>query len=164
MLIEAVERCDGPVSIRWPKTEARTIADHEVGVGLSARRAREGDNRLCLIGIGKMLEPCLEAADRLAADGIEATVWDPRVIKPLDEIMLDDAAGHHLIITVEDGLRQGGAGTGIRVALDDRGADSRVRVLGVPASYIPHAKPAAILARLGLDADGVVAEARRLLS
>ncbi|MGI9646430.1 MAG: transketolase C-terminal domain-containing protein, partial [Ilumatobacteraceae bacterium] len=102
--------------------------------------------------------------DSLAEHGIDATVWDPRVVKPLDDDMLDDAAAHELVITVEDGLRQGGAGTGIRVALDDRRATCQVRVLGVPAAYLPHAKPDVILAELGLDAAGIAAEARRLLA
>ncbi len=164
MLIDAVELCDGPVAIRWPKTAARNVDESEIGMGLAARRARAGRERtLCLIGVGKMLEACLDAADMLAAEGIEATVWDPRVVKPLDQDMLADAAEHRVVITVEDGLRQGGAGTGIRMALDDMGAQSTVRVLGVPARYIPHAKPDAILADLGLDAHGIADRARRLV-
>ncbi|MDH3708223.1 MAG: 1-deoxy-D-xylulose-5-phosphate synthase [Acidimicrobiia bacterium] len=166
MLVDAVELCDGPVAIRWPKTAARNVDESELGSGLQARQVRGGDStrRLCLIGVGKMLEACLDAADSLTDHGIDATVWDPRIVKPLDDDMLADAAAHELVITVEDGLRQGGAGTGIRVALDDRGATSRVRVLGVPAVYLAHAKPDAILAELGLDAAGIAAEARRLLA
>ncbi|MGI9600598.1 MAG: 1-deoxy-D-xylulose-5-phosphate synthase [Acidimicrobiales bacterium] len=164
MLVDAVEMCDGPVAIRWPKTAARNIEEHEIGSGLAARKSRQGSGaKLCLIGVGKMLEVCLDAAAALADEGIDATVWDPRVVKPLDAAMLEDAAEHELVITVEDGLRQGGAGTGIRVALDDQGAACNVRVLGIPARYIPHAKPDAILADLGLDADGIADQARRLL-
>ena len=60
-----------------------------------------------------MLGACLDAAELLAADGIEATVWDPRVVKPLDPDLLDDAARFDHVVTVEDGLREGGIGSAI---------------------------------------------------
>ena len=74
-------------------------------------------------------------------------MWDPRVIKPLDPEMLDDAADHRLVVTVEDGLRDGGVGSAIADALSELGrpAGPRVRVLGVPSVYLPHGKPDAIL-------------------
>ena len=61
---------------------------------------------------------CLEAAALLAADGIEATVWDPRVVKPLDPEMLDDVARFDHVVTVEDGLREGMRGAGLARARD----------------------------------------------
>ena len=82
--------------------------------------------------------------------------------------MLADAARHRLVLTVEDGIRDGGAGTAMAdaIAADSLG-DGRVgppvRVLGTPCAYIPHGKPDAILAELGLDADGIAAEATKLL-
>lgn len=164
MMADAVSLCDGPVSIRWPKTEAVVVREDEVGSGLSARRARLGTgDRLCIIGVGKMLAPALEAAELLASNGIETTVWDPRIVKPLDESMLEDAARHEVVITIEDGFRQGGAGTGIRTALEDMGASCRVEVMGVPVKFIPHAKPDKILRELGLDAQGIRNTALRVL-
>ncbi|NNE75441.1 MAG: 1-deoxy-D-xylulose-5-phosphate synthase, partial [Acidimicrobiales bacterium] len=132
---------------------------------LSARLARDSDaNSVCLLGVGKMLQPCLEAAALLAADGIEATVWDPRVVTPIDPAMLANAAEHQLVVSVEDGIRQGGAGTGFRTALDDMDAPCRVKVLGVPVSYIPHGPAGDILHELGLDAEGIAGTVRASLS
>jgi 1-deoxy-D-xylulose-5-phosphate synthase len=167
MLHDALDLCDGPVSLRWPKTAAPTVDESEVGHGLSARRARRGAD-VCLIGVGKMFGTCLEAADLLAADGIDATVWDPRVVRPLDEALLDDAASFDLVVTAEDGLREGGIGATLAQAVAERtagtGRTPRVSVLGVPVAYIPHGKPDRILADLGLDAAGIAATVRRLLS
>ncbi|MGI9585071.1 MAG: 1-deoxy-D-xylulose-5-phosphate synthase, partial [Acidimicrobiia bacterium] len=160
MMVDAVEMCDGPVSVRWPKTAAVMAADDEIGSGLDARKARSGDGSVVLIGVGKMLAVCQEAADILAAEGIEATVWDPRIVKPLDTGMLDDAAMHGLVVTVEDGFREGGAGTGIETALRDMDATSAVEVLGVPIRYIDHASPDLILERLGLSGAGVAKSVR----
>ena len=91
-------------------------------------------------------------------------MWDPRIVKPLDTEMLEDAAGHEVVVTIEDGFREGGVGTAILLALDDMDADARVSVLGVPIEFFPHAKPEVILQRLGLDAEGVAAAARRALT
>jgi len=163
MLQDAIELCDGPVSIRWPKTEAVFVTEDEVGSGLSARRVRTGGGRVCVIGAGKMLEACLEAADVLAEEGIDVTVWDPRIVKPLDPEMLADAAAHDVVVSVEDGFREGGVGTAIALSLDDMDAGAQVKVLGVPIEYFQHAKPGVILERLGLDASGIATAVRRTL-
>ena len=103
----------------------------------------------------------------LAAEGVAATVWDVRVVKPLDPEMLADAARHRLVVTVEDGFREGGVGAAVAARLAERTpapTPPPVRVLGVPVQYIPHGKPDAILADLGLDAAGIAASTRDLLS
>jgi 1-deoxy-D-xylulose-5-phosphate synthase len=110
-----------------------------------------------------MLEACLEAAEILSDEGIEATVWDPRIVKPLDPLMLADAGSYDVVISVEDGFREGGVGTAIRFALDDMESDTDFTVLGVPIEYFAHAKPGVILERLGLDGRGVAISARRAM-
>lgn len=160
MLHDALELCDGPVAIRYPKGQARQVPDHEVGTGLRARKVREGDGSVCILAVGKLVANAERAAAALAERGIEATVWDVRVVKPLDQDMLDDAARHRVVITVEDGIRDGGVGSLIALQLTDCCAGRptpRVEILGVPAQFVAHGKPDRILANLGLDADGIVA-------
>ena len=106
-----------------------------------------------------MLGAAVDAAERLEGEGYDVTVWDPRVVKPLDPEMLADAADHQLVVTIEDGLRDGGIGAAIADSLSKLAPSGpQVRVLGVPSVHIPHGKPDTILARLGLDADGIVDE------
>jgi 1-deoxy-D-xylulose-5-phosphate synthase len=162
MMVDAVE-LDGPAAIRWPKTTARVVPEHEVGHGLRGRRLRAGTD-VCLLAVGKMLDAAEQAADLLQAEGVSVSLWDVRVVKPLDPEMLDDAARHPLVVTVEDGLREGGAGDAMRDAVAARGTSSRVEVLGTPVAYIPHGKPDAILAALGLDAAGITATVRAALA
>ncbi|MEO6318277.1 MAG: 1-deoxy-D-xylulose-5-phosphate synthase N-terminal domain-containing protein, partial [Acidimicrobiales bacterium] len=157
MLHDALDLCTGPATIRWAKTAAPSVGDDEVGSGLSARKVRTGRD-LCILAVGKMLGAAREAADALAADGIEATVWDVRVV-PLDPEMLADAADHPVVITIEDGVSEGGVGSMIANALP-----GKVQVLGTPVAFIPHGKPDAILAELGLDATGLEREARALMA
>ena len=158
---------EGPAMVRYPKTAARQVPYDQVGSGLSARRLREGTGEVCILAVGKLLEAAEQAADVLAADGISATVWDVRVVRPLDPAMLADAARHDLVVTVEDGIRIGGAGAFIAEAvagLDERRASPSVLVLGTPAEYIPHGKADVILANLGLDGPGIAAAAAKTLA
>jgi 1-deoxy-D-xylulose-5-phosphate synthase len=166
MLHDALE-LDTPVAIRWPKTPAPSVTPDQVGHGLLARKVSTGEGTVCLIGVGKMLAVAEGAAELLAADGIEATVWDPRVVKPLDPALIDDAARHRLVVTVEDGLADGGAGHGVADAVREAtfgSAGPAVRVLGLPTAYLPHGKPDAILAANGLDAEGVAQDVRASLT
>lgn len=165
MLHDALELCDGPAAIRWPKTAAPSVDDDEVGSGLRGRKVRAGRD-LCILAVGKLLAAAVDAADALAAEGIEATVWDVRVV-PLDDEMLADAAEHPVVLTAEDGIREGGVGAMVADAISrlvQHGTPPRVRVLGTPVAYIPQAKPDAILAELRLDAEGLTAEARSLVA
>ena len=81
--------------------------------------------------------------------------------------MLADAARHPYVVTVEDGLREGGIGSAIRDALAELTIAAphapRVRVLGTPCAYINHGSPDALLAQLGLDATGVATSGRELV-
>jgi 1-deoxy-D-xylulose-5-phosphate synthase len=168
MLRDALTMVEGPVAIRWPKTIARSVPADEVGNGVSARRLREGRD-VCLLAVGKMVDAAEQAADELAAEGVSATIWDVRAVKPLDPRMILDAGRHPLVITIEDGIRDGGAGAAMAdavstAALDDGRVGPPVRVLGIPVAYIPQGKPDDILRGLGLDGPGVAREARRLLA
>jgi len=166
MFEDALAMTDGPVAIRFPKTTAADARADQVGSGLKARRARAGDGAVAILSVGKLLGAAEQAADALAADGVSATVWDVRVAKPLDPDMLADAARHHAVVTAEDGIREGGVGSAVADALGGvrAAADAPpVVVLGTPVAYLPHGKPDAILAELGLDADGIAAAVREVL-
>ena len=162
MLREAVQ-LSGPVSLRFPKGAA--LSDPETGEGLKARRVRAGAD-LTIVAIGDRLAACREAAEQLASDGIEAEVWDARCVRPVDADLLDAAASARLVVTVENGVVNGGAGAYIADRLVERtgvfDAPAILR-LGVPDGYLAHAKPDRILAELGLDAAGITAAVRKAL-
>ncbi len=152
----------GPISIRYPRGAARQVGEHEVGSGLSARKAVEGDGGVCIVAVGKMLEAAEKAAATLANDhGVEVTVWDARCCAPLDPVMIADAATHRLVVTIEDGVRDGGIGMSIADAVCAIDQSTHTEVLGLPTKFIPHdPNSQAILARFGLDAESLVALVR----
>ena len=163
MFDDAMAITDGPVAIRWSKSPAPHVAWDEVGRGLAARQVRTGDGSVCLLGAGKMLAAASAAAAELATEGIDATVWDPRCIRPLDQAMLEDAAHHRLVVTVEDGFREGGFGSGVLDALASRSAAPSISVLGVPVAHHAHGPADSLLASFGLDGPGVAATVRARL-
>ena len=162
-LLETALELPGPVTIRFPNTPPRHAAP---GHGLDAQLLRQGDGSVCLLGVGKLVGACAAATEELAGTGVDATVWDVRAVSPPDAAMLADAARHRLVVTAEDGLRTGGAGTFLADAVA-RAAEELTRsappvtTLGVPRAFLPHDKPDAILSRLGLDAPGIAASVRR---
>lgn len=151
---------DGPVAIRYPKGAARQVSEHDVGVGLQARRIQHGDGSVCVLAIGKMVATAEKAAEQLASEGRTVCVWDVRSCAPLDPAMIAEAATHALVVTIEDGIRDGGIGMTIADQIHAIDAAVPVEVLGVPTRFIPQAKPDRILAQLGLDADGIAATIR----
>ncbi len=165
-LHDALDLCTGPASLRWSRSAAVMVDEHEVGHGLSARRGREGAD-VAFVGVGKLFHTCLEAAELLAAEGIEATVWDPRVVKPLDPEMLANLADFDAVVTAEDGLREGGIGSAVADQLAQltvgAGRSPQVSVCGTPVASLPQGTPDQILADVGLDAPGLAASARTLL-
>jgi 1-deoxy-D-xylulose-5-phosphate synthase len=172
MLRTAID-LDGPSSIRYPRTAAREVALDQVGDGLHARKVRataNGDARACIIAVGKMLEAAEQAAEDLSTRGIEVTVWDPRVVKPLDHAMIEDAARHDVVVTVEDGIRLGGAGSFIADAIATTSAEQddahapRVVILGTPLEYLPHGDPVTLLTGLGLDRAGITRAVQQALA
>ncbi|HEX3563996.1 MAG TPA: 1-deoxy-D-xylulose-5-phosphate synthase N-terminal domain-containing protein, partial [Acidimicrobiales bacterium] len=164
MLHEALSITSGPVAIRWPKTDAGPA--QLTGSGLHGRRIRTGAD-VCLLGVGKQVAACEQAAELLVAAGVDATVWDVRVASPLDPDMINDARRHQVVLTAEDGVVEGGVGALVASAVAQHGGRDGSPALvscGVPVAYVPHGRPADILAQLGLDAQGLCATAIEALA
>jgi 1-deoxy-D-xylulose-5-phosphate synthase len=171
MLSDAISLADaGPVAIRYPKGLARNVDENDIGSGLQARKLVDGaTKRVCILAIGKLVGAALEAAETLNASNIDVTVWDVRSCAPLDPAMIADAIQHDVVITAEDGIRDGGIGMTIQSMINDLSRTSAehkrpiVQVLGVPTTFVPTAKPNVILHQMGLDKQGIVTTVHNLL-
>ena len=97
----------------------------------------------------------MEVAARLAEQGYGVTVVDPRWVRPVPAELVELAAGHRLVVSVEDGVRTGGVGDALAQALRDADVRVPLRDLGVPADWHPHGTRDEILADLGLTAQDV---------
>ena len=102
-----------------------------------------------------MAELALDVAERLGAQGIGATVVDPRWVLPVRQSIIELAARHRLVISIEDGIRVGGIGTRIRQDLRAAGVDTAVNELGLPDEFLDHGTRSQILERVGLTAQQI---------
>jgi 1-deoxy-D-xylulose-5-phosphate synthase len=153
LLGEAVEVSDGPTVVRFPKGTVGAEVDAVDSLGrmdVLYRQAGPAAHDVLLIGAGPMAGVCVEAAGRLADQGIGVTVIDPRWLKPVDEALVGAAAGHRLVVTVEDNGRAGGFGDAVGRLLRDAGVDTPVRTFGLPQEFLGHGKREEILAEAGL--------------
>ncbi|MDL5156546.1 1-deoxy-D-xylulose-5-phosphate synthase [Actinomycetospora termitidis] len=103
-----------------------------------------------LVCVGAFGQLGVEAADRLTAQGIGVTVVDPRWLQPVPSVLLELAAGHRLVVTVEDGGRHGGFGSALSDALSEAGVDVPVRRIALDQEFLPHDSRGAVLAKAGL--------------
>jgi len=152
-LDEAIEVDDAPTVIRFPKgsvaPDQPAIKRLSDGVDVLWQ---DGAEDVLLVGIGPMTQLAVEVAERLRAQGIGATVVDPRWVVPVQPSIVKLAAAHRLVITIEDGIRVGGVGTRVRQVLREAGVDTAVDELGLPDAFIDHASREQILEDAGLSA------------
>ena len=154
---------DRPSALRYPRGEGRGVPMPEEGKALEigkGRILREG-RKLALFSYGARLGEALKAADELAALGLSTTVADARFAKPLDsDLLLRLAREHEVLITLEEGAI-GGFGAHVLQTLAEHGAldnGLKVRCMILPDLFIDQDTPAAMYAKAGLDAKGIVAK------
>jgi len=159
MLLTAIEH-PAPAAIRYPRGNGHGVdisaAPKKIEIGKS-EILREGED-LAIIAYGSMVYPALDAAENLDKDGIDATVINARFVKPLDaEMILSIAKTHRLIVTVEEAYLTGGFGSAVLELLEENGMQDQVKVvrMGVPDRIVTHGDAKLLLAKYGLDSDGI---------
>jgi len=158
----------GPIAVRYPRGGQDPLAPNNGGTGEEielgrAETLREGRD-VALIGLGAGVKIALDAAGRLAAQGVRATVINARFCKPLDADTVCEAARRcGAVVTVEDGVTPGGFGSAVLEAL----AAARVLVptalVGLPDEFVEHGPVATLREQVGLTAGEVARRALALL-
>ena len=162
-LVELMADLDGISYLRTHRGALPVIygPDERFEVG-GSRVVREGDD-VALVGAGVTLHEALAAAERLAADGVQARVIDLYSVKPVDvDTLAAAAADTGAIVTAEDHWAEGGLGDAVLAALADAGRPCRVRKLGV-RSIPGSGSPQELVREAGIDADAIAAAARELV-
>ncbi|RDH96077.1 1-deoxy-D-xylulose-5-phosphate synthase [Curtobacterium sp. AG1037] len=156
---EAVAVDDAPTVLRWSKGSVgpdlpalRRLSD---GVDVLRDPTDGQEPDVLFVAVGSMVPVALDASALLEAQGIGATVVDPRWVVPIPASLIDLSREHRLVITIEDGVRVGGVGTRLRQDLRAAGVDTGVNELGLPDAFIDHASRSQILADVGLTAQAI---------
>ncbi|MFZ0323865.1 MAG: 1-deoxy-D-xylulose-5-phosphate synthase [Actinomycetes bacterium] len=157
-LDEALAVSDAPTIVRYPKGAVPAEVPALERVGRADILHRHGEPDVLVVAVGALAPLCLEVATRLKDQGIGVTVVDPRWVVPVDEAIVTLAGAHRFVVTVEDGLRDGGVGAAISQALQDADVEVPVRVFGVPKQFLAHATRSEVLTAIGLTAQDVSRE------
>jgi 1-deoxy-D-xylulose-5-phosphate synthase len=149
---------DSPAAVRYPRGAGPGVAVTAemtalpVGAGEIRRESSRRADRIAILAFGAVLRPALAAAEEL-----DATVANMRFVKPLDAALVARLAGEHdALVTVEENVVMGGAGSAVAESLAAAGIAIPLLQLGLPDAFIDHGDPASLLAQCGLDAEGIV--------
>lgn len=159
-LLSSAYHHPGPAAVRYPrgkgtgatitKPAAQSLSDPII-TG-KAKPVREGQ-KVAILNFGTLLPEAVKAAER-----IDATVYDMRWVKPLDEDAITLLAqSHKLLVTLEENAIAGGAGSGVCEFIAQQGINTQVLPLGLPDTFIDHGKREKILEGIGLSAEGILA-------
>ena len=156
-------RHDGPVAVRYPRGVGpgvaieQTMSELQIGRGEQRRSSNAAPGRrIAILAFGSMVSPAMAAAEQL-----DATVANMRFVKPIDgELIAKLARTHDALVTIEENVLAGGAGSACLESLATQRIEVPVLRLGLPDRFIDHGDPAALLKECGLDAAGIAAAIR----
>lgn len=155
VLAESIQITDAPSMLRYPKGEV--IADipaFERRDGIDVLYRGESADVL-LVSVGAMAAMAVEAASQAYREGVGVTVIDPRWIKPLPQSLVTMATRYKSVVVLEDGIRHGGIASTISEMFRDAGLQVPIHSIGVPLTFLEHAKRAQILSELGITAQQI---------
>jgi 1-deoxy-D-xylulose-5-phosphate synthase len=166
-MLSAAYHHPGPAAVRYPRGSGPGVAIpahlEPAPIGRAEARRQSGAEagaRIALLAFGSLNTPAEAVAGRL-----DATHLNMRSVKPLDrEAVLAAAADHDLLVTLEENVVAGGAGSAVNELLAAEGVPAAVLNLGLPDAFVEHGKPAELLAECGLDAEGIEASIRARMS
>ena len=158
MLEFAIKQDDFPCAIRYPKDKLAQDLQHEIGkIQLGKTETLKLGKDVAILALGSVVKVALEAGEDLKRERIEARVVNCRFAKPLDEDFLKDLSQEFKkIITVEEGIIEGGFGMQVSEKLHQFNNSAQVKIIGLPDEFIAHGKRSLLLANYGLDSKGIV--------
>ena len=155
-----------PMAVRYPRSAGLGVpldAElREIPLG-EGEVLRYGED-VAILALGSSVAPSLEAASKLAAKGIEATVVNARFAKPLDASLINDLSGRiRRIVTVEENVLNGGFGSSVNKLLQESGrCNVQVKNIGIPDEFVEHGSQAVLRSKYGLDAEGIARQVLKL--
>jgi 1-deoxy-D-xylulose-5-phosphate synthase len=150
----------GPAMVRYPRGAGPgvEVSAKVESLPLGKGEIRREGKRVALLVFGSLLATAQQVADQ-----VDATLVNMRFIKPLDEALVQDLANRHeILVTIEENVLQGGAGSAVNEYLLSRGHQVRILNLGLPDRYLDHASHQEQLSEVGLDYAGILASIRQV--
>ncbi|MDT4907937.1 MAG: 1-deoxy-D-xylulose-5-phosphate synthase [Pseudonocardiales bacterium] len=157
-LAEAVDHTAGPTVVRFPKTPLGPelpAVRRAGGVDVLAEPGPDAEVDVLIVAVGATAGDVLDASAAIGQAGYTVRVVDPRWVTPVDPALLDLARRARLVVTVEDGIAEGGVGSRLAQKLREAGNDVATRELGIPTKFLAHGKVADVRAHAGLTVQDI---------
>jgi 1-deoxy-D-xylulose-5-phosphate synthase len=152
----------GPAAVRYPRGKGTgaslppTQEKLDIGKGILRRKGK----KIALLAFGSLVAPSNEVGERL-----NATVADMRFVKPIDEVLISELAkANNLLVTLEENSLMGGAGSAVNEFLIKENLNVPVLNIGLPDAFLEHGQASDMLAKIGLDAEGIIKKIQTKLS
>ncbi len=164
-LREALDVCDAPTVIRFPKGDVAEPLTAVRSMG-SVDVLRDADGRpdVLLVGVGAMCPTALGVAEKLAAQGISTMVVDPRWVLPVSQDLVDLARHARHIVVIEDNLVTNGIGAAVKACFGESDVHVPVYTFGIPKEFLQHASRGQVLEQIGLTSDNIATDVIEHLS
>lgn len=148
---------DGPIAVRYPRGEAYAgLSEYRAPVVYGESEWIYEESEVALLAVGSMVKTAEQVRDRLKAAGHACSLVNVRFVKPADEKMIRKAAaGHRLIVTMEENVASGGYGERVRACLADAESGTRLYTVTLPDAYVEHGNTELLKRELSLDADSI---------
>lgn len=148
---------DGPIAVRYPRGEAYAgLSEYRAPVVYGESEWIYEESEVALLAVGSMVKTAEQVRDRLKAAGHACSLVNVRFVKPADEKMIRRAAaGHRLIVTMEENVASGGYGDRVRACLADAESSTRLYTVTLPDAYVEHGNTELLKRELSLDADSI---------
>jgi 1-deoxy-D-xylulose-5-phosphate synthase len=151
---------NGPSAVRYPRGNGIGIPVDKTltTIPIAKSELRRKGQKIALLVFGTLLNTALEVAEIL-----DASVVNMRFVKPLDtEMLIQMAQQHQLLVTIEENVIMGGAGSAINEYLQAQANSIPVLNLGLPDRFIDHGQSATLLAECGLNAEGIIRSIKQI--
>jgi len=163
MVYTAVEHCDGPVAVRYPRGSALGVPlkDEFEKIEIGKSEKLTDGNDVALLALGVMVDYSMKAAAKLKEEGVNCEVINMRFAKPLDTDRLEDITNRHTkIVTLEENNLPGGFGSGIVEYFTDMNYKNDILRIGLPDGFVDHGTQEELHQQLGIDVDGIVSKVK----
>ena len=156
-LRKSIDKADHPTVIRFSKGAIPADIPAEATYDFADILKVNDQPDVCIVSIGGMATTAMEVATTLQSSGYSVEVIDPVQVLPINEALVSHLSDRDYVVTIEDGLLDGGIGEAIGSTLRTLNSNTRVTPLGIPKKFLDHASRKSILHALKLDAQGITA-------
>ena len=159
LMLNTAFALSGPAAVRYPRGHGPgvEVGDSTETLPIGQAQVRRIGNKIAILAFGSMVAPA-----ELAGEALNATVVNMRFVKPLDEAVIEKLAkDHHMLVTVEENVVAGGAGSAVNEYLVRAGIELPILNLGLPDEFPAQGSRAELLTDCGLDAEGIQRTIRR---